>query len=172
MTTDFSEDFFPIWTNQEVTKYTLIHNIKSIEDCENKINHFLDHNFDKIGPFVIQYQSKTIGLSGAMSPGSNNIYGIFYHFDKPYWGKGFGTETVNFLISELLNISEEIEIIAEAVTKNIASWKILKKMVFKENLCFKMHLKMNMIYINIRIKQVITISKVCKHTCVLLNCIA
>lgn len=131
LTTDFSEDFFPIWTNQEVTKYTLIRNIKSIEDCENKINHFLDHNFDKIGPFVIQYQSKTIGLSGAMSPESNNIYGIFYHFDKPYWGKGFGTETVNFLISELLNIREEIEIIAEAVTENIASWKILEKIGFK-----------------------------------------
>ena len=122
-----SIELFNIWTDHEVTKYTMINNINSNEDCINRIERQLKWlKNDSIGPYVIIRNNNIIGYCGGTKE-ENNEYEIFYHLSKDNWNKGIGTIVVNELLNIGFKSKKANKIRAKVVIDNIVSYKVLEK---------------------------------------------
>ncbi|MGL1893391.1 MAG: GNAT family N-acetyltransferase [Spirochaetaceae bacterium] len=126
-----AKDLLPIWQDLDVIKYTYIKNITDIESAKQKIRHYLNYNYGTIGPFVVKVNDKVIGLAAGMSPkGKSKTSEIFFHFEKSSWRKGYGTQTVYFLLKHGFVKNQLEEIQAQAIVDNIGSWGLLEKVGF------------------------------------------
>lgn len=128
-----AEELLPIWQDLEVTRFTYIKNINNLEDVNNKIDYCLNYCHGIIGPYVVLENNKIIGFAGGMSPEDNQkISEIFFHLSKTSWRKGYGTQTINFLLTQGFDKLNLEVIKAQAVTENVASWQLLEKMGFTD----------------------------------------
>ena len=122
-----AEELFPIWSDYEVTQFTMVKNINGIDDCKARINRQIGWGIDNsIGPLIIRENGKAIGYCGGRKNEMNEIE-IFYHIVKEKWGSGFGTEIVKAMIWIGFKEKKAVRILAEAAIENIASWKVLEK---------------------------------------------
>lgn len=124
-----SVGLFLFWTDYSVTKFTLLRNIKTIEDCENIILRHIDNiaNNGGLGPFCVKKENVIIGYCGGTTvEGKVGEYEIFYNIGKEYWGSGFGTVIATYLLNQLFSETKAKKVIAFAVADNIASWKLLE----------------------------------------------
>ena len=68
---------------------------------------------------------------------------IGYSLSQPYWGNGYAYEAVSCLLAYLFDELDLHRVIAECDEENVASWKLLEKLGFRqeahliENLFFK-----------------------------------
>lgn len=132
LTEGHASSLLPIWQDLDVTKYTYIKNIDSINDVKIKIQRYLSYPHGLLGPFIVKIKNNVIGLAAGMSPeNSPKQSEIFFHFAKKYWRKGIGSKAIDFLLMEGFNNNHLNEIQAQAVTTNIASWKLLEKKGFR-----------------------------------------
>jgi ribosomal-protein-alanine N-acetyltransferase len=128
-----ADDLFPIWTDWEVIKYTLVREVHTIDDCKERIrrNKEWSQKNGSLGPFVVKIDNRITGFCGG-SKTPDNAYEIFYHIAKAYWGNGIGTKIAEKLIKFAFEDRHAIAVYASAVDKNIASWKILEKLNMKK----------------------------------------
>ena len=124
-----AKELLPIWQNYSVTKYTMVKDIRCLEDCIGRINRQLSWK-NGIGPFVIKENETIIGYCGG-NANENNEIEMFYHITDDKWGLGLGTEVAKALIDIAFSEKNANKVIAEAVIENVASWKILEKIGMK-----------------------------------------
>jgi RimJ/RimL family protein N-acetyltransferase len=124
-----AKSLLPIWKDKEVTQYTMIRNIATVDDCINRIRRQLTWlKRNSIGTFVILENDEIIGYCGGNnSEERQSEYEIFYHFAKTKWGNGYGTEIAKALIEYGFKEKKATVIRAEACIVNIDSWKVLEK---------------------------------------------
>jgi len=125
-----SSELFHFWSDYDVTRFTLLRNIKTISDCEKQILRHIESitRLGGLGPFCVKKENTIIGYCGAIAvDGKNGEYEIFYNIGKPHWGNGFGTLIAAYLIDQLFSDTHTKKVIAVAVVENRASWKILEK---------------------------------------------
>jgi ribosomal-protein-alanine N-acetyltransferase len=129
-TKENSVDVFPFWSDYDVTRFTLLRNIKSESDCEKKILRQIENikTNGGLGPYCVESENIIIGYCGATSlQGKTDEFEIFYNIGKAYWGRGFGTRIAEYLLEELFERLQAKKVTAFAVVDNSASWKILEK---------------------------------------------
>ena len=120
-----------LWTDPEVTKFTLVRNVKSVEDCEERLGRHLSwKEKGAIGPFLILDGGEFAGYCGGNLLDAGNDYEIFYQLKKDKWGRGYGTQIVKLLLEIGFRENGADNIIARAAAGNAASWKILEKAGF------------------------------------------
>lgn len=68
-----------------------------------------------------------IGIMNISISAMHNRGELAYWIGKPYWGKGYGTEAAQVLLSYGFEQLELHKIFAEAYTSNPGSWRIMEK---------------------------------------------
>jgi RimJ/RimL family protein N-acetyltransferase len=120
-----AEALYKIWKKYEVTKYTMIKDIGSIEDCRARIARHLGWG-RRVGPFLVTMDGGLIGYCGARINEVGRAE-LFYNLDDSAWGSGYGTDVARAL-AELAFRDKRVSFAgAEAVVDNIASWRVLEK---------------------------------------------
>jgi ribosomal-protein-alanine N-acetyltransferase len=121
---------YKIWSNYEVIKYTYAPLVKEISESEERIKMILDKYSEKnhTSNFTIFYEEEIIGAAGCPTVDFNKgEYGLFYQLNQDYWGKGFGYEVAKALVNYMFAESNAKILLADAVTVNLGSIKILEK---------------------------------------------
>ena len=129
----YVEELYELWGDYEVIKYTYNNLLKSPQECHNRLVNWLDLRKDNDGPnkFAILLKGKMIGIIGYPVIESDNFKcGFFYQLIKSYWGKGYTYEAARAVIAYIFQLHADATIIAEAVTDNIASVRILNRLGF------------------------------------------
>ena len=125
----YAKELLVLWSDYEVVKYT--HNpwCKTVQECEARIQHiqqFIDSLH--MNNWVILYGEQVIGVAGVPTIShEKGEYALYYQLCKKEWGKGFGFEVAKTLVDELFQNTEATLLIADAITVNLASMKILEK---------------------------------------------
>jgi len=131
LTMEHKEALFKLWSNYEVIKYTYAPLMKDISESEERIKMILEKYSEKdhTSNFTILYNDEIIGTAGCPTVNFNKgEYGLFYQLNQDYWGKGFGYEVAKALVNYIFTSSNAKILIADAVTINNGSDKILEKL--------------------------------------------
>jgi len=129
----YSKDYLDLWSNFEVIKYTNKEQLNTQRECDEMMNQWINEFTDKDIPnnFVIEADSKIIGICGYPIISKEKFEcGLYYQIKQEYWGRGYATEAVRKLISEITNNYSNGIVRADAVIDNLASVKILKNVGF------------------------------------------
>ncbi|MGL5616513.1 MAG: GNAT family N-acetyltransferase [Sarcina sp.] len=133
----FAKDLLNIWSDEDVIKYTNIKKPCTLVEIKNRINALKD--FDDI--FMVSNKDGVIGIIGCPCIDKEKLhFGLFYQFCKSSWGKGYGTESIKWLLEFMREKYDKITIVADVVQNNVASEKILRYFGFKfisEKDCFE-----------------------------------
>ncbi len=132
---EHSEDLFELWSDFEAIKYTYSKVANTYEECNKKINFFMEKNCEDetVKNFTILYNDKAIGICGFPTVDfQKGEHGFYYQFNKKNWGKGFGYEAAEALLHYVATNTNATCICAEAVPANPASVSILRSLGFKE----------------------------------------
>lgn len=126
---DFASQLLPIWSDEDVTRYTYINNINDLESCQKRLARMVESivSADAVGPYAIFKEDTFIGIAAAYRHLPFE-YGLFYHLAKDWWGHGYATEAAGAVVDAVFLIPGVIRISAEAVTANTASAKVLEKL--------------------------------------------
>jgi ribosomal-protein-alanine N-acetyltransferase len=129
-------DLIPIWSDEEVIRYTNIKAPCTIEEIKDRIQVLKSHDV-----FVVRQLDEVIGIIGCpYMDQSNAQYGVFYQFKKTSWGQGYATQSTAWLLQFMKNKYVHVTFFADVVTDNIASERILHHFGFtcvSEELGFK-----------------------------------
>lgn len=130
----YANDFFEIWSDFEVIKYTFIPLLATIDECVNLIEHHINRtDKDFTDRFVIILNNKAIGMVGCVCIDKDNyVYGLFYQISRVHWGCGYASEAASAIIHYVLNKHPNATLKAEVVSENLASAAVLKKIGFKQ----------------------------------------
>lgn len=125
---DFHLDrLLPIWSDEDVIKFTNIQSPCTLEDVRSRINRLKD--FDV---FVVIQNKNVIGIIGCPCiDKEKSQYGIFYQFGKSAWGKGIATASTEWLLQIMEHKYPNATLFADVVVDNVASEKILNRFGFK-----------------------------------------
>lgn len=130
----YAKDLLVLWGDYEVVKYTYNPWCKTIEDSEARIKR-IQELIDPLhmNNWVILFNNKVIGVAGVPTVSNEKgEYGLYYQLCQEYWGKGFGFEVAKALVDELFENTKATVILADAVTVNPASMRILEKVGMKQ----------------------------------------
>lgn len=130
----YANDFFQLWSDFDVIKYTFTPLLTSIDECINLIEHQINRtNKDFIDRFVILLNNKAIGMVGCICMDKGNlVYGLYYQISRVYWGCGYASEAASAIMHYVLNEYPNAIIKAEAVSENPASAAVLMKIGLKQ----------------------------------------
>lgn len=124
---DFHLDsLLPIWSDEEVIKFTNIQSPCTLEDVHSRIKRL--KIFDV---FVVLENENVIGIIGCPCINKETCeYGIFYQFRQSVWGKGVATTAVEWLLQFMEHKYPNARLFADVVADNIPSEKILNRVGF------------------------------------------
>lgn len=130
----YANDFFELWSDFEVVKYTFTPLLTTIDECINLIKHQInrtDKNFTD--RFIILLNKKAIGMVGCVCMDKEDlVFGLYYQISRVHWGCGYASEAASAVMHYVLNKYPNAIIKAEAVSINPASAAVLKKIGFKQ----------------------------------------
>lgn len=129
----YAGDLYELWSNFEVIKYTYMNQLKSIDECVDKIKMFIDYtDEDFTNNFIILLDNKAVGIVGAPVINKENAeFGFYYQLVEKYWGHGYISEAAMAFKKYLIDKYPNAVINADAVCENAASLAILKKLGLK-----------------------------------------
>lgn len=130
-----AEHLLKLWSDYEVIKYTYSTLITTQEECNEKVKTWVDKYSEKVhsNNFVIIYNDEVIGVSGFPTVNyEKGQYGLYYQLRRKYWHKGLGFEAAQAILTHIFEKTNATQILADAVTMNLASISILKKLGFKQ----------------------------------------
>lgn len=121
-----ADGLLSVWADADVIRFT---NIK--EPCT--LPEILE-NIKTLEAFDVFAVSDAGGLIGVIGcpwlDRENNLFGLFYHFRKSSWGKGYATMAAEWLLQFMKRNYTEARFLAEVVVGNAASEKLLKHLGF------------------------------------------
>ncbi|WP_028452784.1 GNAT family N-acetyltransferase [Chitinilyticum aquatile] len=121
-----AEALFPIWSDWQVTRFTYVRDIATLEDCRARIDWILEHG-EGVGPFVLQEGGQVVGLAGAITDALPGEYSAYYHLARPHWGRGLGGQAMALLLRHLFLDRQASVVRAKVVSDNVASWRLLER---------------------------------------------
>ncbi len=129
-----AQQLFDNWgTDEEVSKYMLWKNYKTIEDAKNAIQYYIEC-YEKDDPFkqyAIEYEGNVVGSINIVTSKRHKTGEIAYCLSKKYWRKGIMSEAITLLVDYYFEHYDLVRISAEAIEPNVASRKLLEKCGFK-----------------------------------------
>lgn len=133
-----ADDFFEMNDNPNVNRY-LRNPIKTKTDAETYIQKIInEYQKNGIGRFaaVLKETNKLIGFSGLKLRATeennySNVYDLGYRFAEAHWNKGFATEAAKEWLDYGFNKMGLLTIHACAVSDNIGSNKVIRKLGFE-----------------------------------------
>jgi ribosomal-protein-alanine N-acetyltransferase len=130
----YTNDFFEIWSDFEVIKYTFTPLLTTIDECNNLIEHQINRtDKDFIDRFVILLNNKAIGMIGCICMDKENfVYGLYYQISRVHWGCGYASEAASAIMHYVLNEYPNAIFKAEVVSENPASAAVLMKIGLKQ----------------------------------------
>lgn len=146
----FLNDFYALWNDNDVIRYTAVRENLSLCDTEKKLMNWIGEAI-----FVVLKVDEFIGVVGCPSVDKkNHEYGFFYQFKRSEWGKGYASEAAAWVLAYMKRNYILCTLYADVVTDNIASQKILKHLGFtvideskeniKGNILTVKHYKLNL----------------------------
>lgn len=120
-------DIALIWQDKAVTRFTNVPYPCTQEEALRRVSILQQHDC-----FAVRLNDEVIAVIGCIAlPDAKNSFGIFYHFKKSAWGKGLATEAARWFIGVVKGKCPDAEFIADVVSANAASVKILERLGFK-----------------------------------------
>lgn len=114
-------DLVPIWSDEDVIRYTNIKKPCSLEEISERINRL--KVFDV---FIVRSNNDVVGIIGCPCIDKlKSQYGLFYQFKKSAWGQGFASQSTEWLLKYMRKKYSKVTLYADVVVDNIASEKIL-----------------------------------------------
>ncbi len=132
---DYS-DLYDYLSNKEVLRYE-DQKTSSLEECK-KLAHERT-NSDNFIAVCLKENNRLIGhiYLRKLLPYENLTWEIGYIFNNKYWKKGYATEAVNKILEYLFTELRAHRVVARCDTRNIASWKLMKKIGMKQEACYR-----------------------------------
>ena len=127
---------YPLFQDEEIVRYTNFQKYDHIENFKSFLSKFLligKGEPIQFGPYSIYQNNQLIGLCGMQQINlDKGISELWYLLNVSSWGKGIAKKTVEMLILKGKENQKLKSIYAEALSINIASWKVLKHVGFEE----------------------------------------
>ncbi len=99
----------------------------SIEQTQEHLDRLIASNREQLTYFVIELDSRAIGTAGMHKAGE---VGFLLHPD--HWRKGIATEAMTAIVTHLFEITDFVQLTADADPNNAASVCFLKSLGFEE----------------------------------------
>lgn len=133
---DDAESLFKVWSNDAVTEYMNIDSMTEVSDAENMINFFIvadsSNEANRMGIFLKGNEKDAIGSCGFnYIDFENDRAEIGYELHSDYWRKGYMKEALTALINYGFETFSFNRIEAKVDVKNVASQRLLEKMLFE-----------------------------------------
>ena len=81
--------------------------------------------------FVLRQEGELVGIAGCPEVDrAARRFGVFYQLRPAFWGRGLGMQAVGQLLDFMAEKYGEVQLLAEVITKNTASEKILQHFQF------------------------------------------
>lgn len=143
LTIDDADDFYALNLDPEVIQYTGDLAFENVQVAKEFLNNYDQYEKYGVGRLaVIEKATSTfIGWCGLKYSEDKDEYDIGFRFFRPYWNKGFATETATKCLEFGFHELGISKIIGRAMRENSASIKVLEKigMTFKETFDFDGH---------------------------------
>lgn len=122
------EELKCVWSDVDVIRYTGMPEPCTTEQIEARRQKLAQSDV-----FAVYLDGAFIGVVGCpcVEEAAAAIYGLFYQFRKSVWGQGFATEAVQWLLDYMSRTHQHSTIIADVLSANTASEKILKQFGFQ-----------------------------------------
>jgi RimJ/RimL family protein N-acetyltransferase len=132
------DDFFSMNNNPNVNRYLrnpITSKIEANQYIQKIINEYQKNNIARFA-VILKETNKLIGFSGlkfrnTLENNHIDFYDLGYRFSEEYWRNGFATESSLAWLDYGFNTMKLSTIHACAVSENIGSNKVLKKMGFE-----------------------------------------
>ncbi|MNK62700.1 anhydro-N-acetylmuramic acid kinase [compost metagenome] len=126
---DDAENFYKLNLNPNVIKYTGNSAFKDIDEAKEFLENYQDYKLNGFGRWAVIEKSnhEFLGWCGLKYDQNLDETDIGFRFFEEHWNKGFATESAQACIDygfENLNIKT---IVGRAMSKNVASIKVLEK---------------------------------------------
>ncbi len=125
---------FKIWSNPDVTKFMNIENFSGENQAKEMINFLNELSAQNKAMRYTIIEAKTnqiLGSCGFNTLDYENMKAeIGYDLDSTFWGKGYGTEAVSYLVDYAFEHLNFIRIEAKVEPENLNSIKVLQKLGF------------------------------------------
>ena len=123
----YADGFWKIWTDPDVIQYTNIEKPCTPEEIREKIR-----ALERFHVFAVLRGDEVIGVVGCLriSPAKDE-YGFFYQFQKSVWGKGYASHAAAWMLGWMRGRYQHSVILADVITENAASEKILRHFGFQ-----------------------------------------
>jgi len=119
-------DLQPIWADEDVIYYTNIKKPCSLTETIDKIIALKSSDV-----FVVSNHGGVVGIIGCPCiDRTKSQYGLFYHFGKSSWGRGYATKATEWMLNYMKAKYADAVYYADVVVNNAASEKILKNFGF------------------------------------------
>lgn len=151
---DDAESLFKVWSNDAVTEYMNIDSMTEVSDAENMINFFIaadsSNEANRMGIFLKGNEKDAIGSCGFnYIDFENDRAEIGYELHSDYWRKGYMKEALTTLIDYGFETFSFNRIEAKVDVKNVASQRLLEKMLFESEGVLREYEKQKNEYIDI-----------------------
>lgn len=151
---DDAESLFKVWSNDAVTEYMNIDSMTEVSDAENMINFFIaadsNNEANRMGIFLKGNEKDAIGSCGFnYIDFENDRAEIGYELHTDYWRKGYMKEALTALIDYGFETFSFNRIEAKVDVKNVASQRLLEKMLFESEGVLREYEKQKNEYIDI-----------------------
>ncbi len=127
-------DLYPLFQDEAVIRYTNFRRFSDSQTFREFLRKFLVIHAGQpcqYGPYAIVYNLDLAGICGIQQQHLTEGRGeLWYLLKKAYWGHGLASRAITSLLNEAQSNPFVKIIEAEAVEKNVASWKILEKAGF------------------------------------------
>lgn len=131
----YAKELLELWQDEEVIRYTNALQLEDVDAVRDKITRWLqrEEQNEYISHFVILKDKEVIGVIGIPTinaeQGKN---GFYYQLIKRFWHNGYGEEAAKAVFEYAIKEVKVSILLADAVTANSASIKILKGLGFEE----------------------------------------
>lgn len=129
-----TEQLYNNWgRDEDVSKYMLWKNYKSIDDAINSINYYIGcyKKDDPFKQYAIEYEGNVVGSINIVTSKRHKTGEIAYCLSKKYWRKGIMSKAIKLLTDYYFENFDLVRISAEVIEPNTASRKLLEKCGFE-----------------------------------------
>lgn len=126
LTAAHGAELLPLWQDEAVVRYTNMTLPCTPEETERRAAALAQ--FDV---FAVRLKGELAGIVGCPAVDREaRIFGIFYQLRPAFWGQGLAARAAGWLLEFMCRKYGEALVLAEVITENTASEKILQRLRF------------------------------------------
>lgn len=126
LTAAHGAELLALWQDEAVVRYTNMALPCTPEEAERRAD-----TLARFDTFVLRQEGELVGIAGCPEVDrAARRFGVFYQLRPAFWGRGLGMQAVGQLLDFMAEKYGEVQLLAEVITKNTASEKILQHFQF------------------------------------------